>query len=265
MILEDYNQNEITDFINNLENENYITSKEQSFKNWFSVDKENIKVLEDSLIIISNDNIEKYEDTGNSIIGIPLFDLVSFKDINDINSEHVKLNIKIPYKLELMYSQKIDDFPKYTFFYIESMSDLFKSNMSEQNVDNSYQAVKELLDGKFNLLRELNYEELPFTISDICTKNGIKGFQLLVYELMVMGLSRELNDVTTEYRYTAKNKSPYDKFQMINVRDISRNASAFSALASENISKSLLSALRNSKKDKNEIMTPQEQIGLGRY
>ncbi len=57
--------------------------------------------------------------------------------------------------------------------------------------------------------------------------------------------------------------TPHDKFQMINIRDISRNTSAFSAIASENISKGLMVALSQSKKEKsNEIITPHDKFQM---
>lgn len=267
MIFDDFSPEESMTYIQNiLENTESIKKEDHSFNQWFEINKDNIQIKKDSILVIETSFIDAYEDEGSYIKGVPLFNIISFEDINDKNSKNKVLEVKIPFKLEINYSHRYDDTQKYCIFFIESMSNLFKSNMSEQNVDNSYQAVKELLDGKFNLLRQLNYEDIPFVLSDICSKNSIKGFQLLIYELMTMALSRELNDSTKEFRHIAKNKEDHKKFQMINVRDISRNTSAFSALASENISKSIQTALVQSKKERdNEVITPQEQIALGRY
>lgn len=243
-----------------------ITSKDAEFSKWYELSKENIKVLNDSVIVITNDIIDSYSDEGSYITGIPLFKVISFEESDNPDTKVKVIDVKIPYKLDINYISKYDESRKYTLFTLENMSNLFKSNMSEQNVDNSYIAVKELLDGKFNLMRQLNYEDIPFTLSEICSKNAIKGFQLLIYELLVASLSRSLHDTTKEFRLSASNKEDYKKFQMINVRDISRNNSAFSALASENISKSLLVALSQSKKSKdNSVITPQEKIALGKY
>lgn len=267
MIFDDFSPEASMNYITSILETNEPISKDNPvFSQWFEISKDNIQLKNDSIIVIDTNFIDAYEDEGSYIKGVPLFKIISFEDINDENSKVKVLEVKIPFKLEVNYSHRYDDTQKYCIFFIESMSNLFKSNMSEQNVDNSYQAVKELLDGKFNLLRQLNYEDIPLVLSDICSKNSIKGFQLLIYELMTMALCRELNNTNNEFRYIAKNKEKYTNFQMINVRDISRNTSAFSALASENISKSIQTALVQSKKERDkEVITPQEQIALGRY
>lgn len=267
MIFEDMNPQEFNSYITELLSKNKpITSKDKLFNEYFELNQKNILCKKDSIIVIDNNIRDNYEDEGSYFTGIPMFYLISFKDINDKDSEVVILEVKIPFRLDVMYTKELEDVQGYKSYYLESQTNLFKSNMSEQNVDNSYQAVKELLDGKFNLMRKLNYEDIPLVLSDICSKNSIKGFQLLVYELLTMSLSRELNNKGKEFRFTAKKNNPANNFQMINVRNISRTNSAFSALASENISASILTALDQPKKEKeNAIITPQEQIALGKF
>lgn len=267
MFFEDYNSTDLMSLVDKwILNNEPLNSNSSQFNKWFELSKENFKVKYDSIIVIESSYMDAYEDDGSIIKGVPLFKLISMEDSEDPNTKVCVVDVKIPYKLEVNYNNRLDDTQKYCIFTLENLSNLFKSNMSEQNVDNSFIAVKELLDGKFNLLRHLNYEDIPFVLSEICSKNSIKGFQLLIYELMTMALSRELNDSTKEFRHIATRNEEYDKFQMINVRDISRNASAFSAIASENISKSILTALSQSKREKkNEVITPQEQIALGKY
>lgn len=269
MFLENMKSDQVTQVIDNLlENskDKELKKNSKDFSNWFELSKDNIKLNFDSLLIMDRNIIDSYVDTGNTIVGTPLGALLSFENIEDQNSNLARLNIKIPHKLEMNFTNRLDDTKKYCIFFIESKSNLFKSNISEQNVDNSYIAIKELLDSKFNMTRELDYKDIPFVLSEICSNNSIKGFQLLIYELLTMGLSRNVNDASKEFRYEATDKSKYNDFQMINVRDISRNASAFSALASENISKSILTALRQSKNESRyDIITPQEQIALRKF
>lgn len=267
MFFEDMNPQEINELITKLLiNKKPITSKDKEFNDYFSVSKENLFCKKDSIIVIESNLKDNYEDEGSYFTGIPMFNLISFDDINKSDGGYAITTVKIPFRLDVSYTKEIEEIQNYKLYYIESCTNLFKSNMSEQNVDNSYQAIKELLDGKFNLMRKLNYEDIPKVLSDICSKNSIKGFQLLVYELLTMALSRELNDKGKEFRFIAKNKNPADNFQMINVRNISRTNSAFSALASENISASILTALDQPKKEKdNAIITPQEQIALGKF
>lgn len=267
MFLEDFSSEEITNYIDKvLENNKPVTKKDPIFEKWFKLTPDNLTLEYDSIFVIETNYIDSYEDDGSVINGLPLLKLISFEDSENKNSNVCVLDVKIPFSLDINYTHRFDDTQKYCIFYIESKCNLFKSTVSEENVDNSYMAIKELLDGKFNKLRQLNYEDIPFTLSDICTKNSIKNFQMLIYEMLTMALCRDLKNVEKEFRYvTESNKNKYDSFQMINVRDISRNTSAFSALASENISKSILTALRQSKKESSEIITPQEQIALGRY
>lgn len=267
MFIEDLSNKELIEYIDGLFQKcKPLQKNDGTFNKYFELTKENLYLNNTSILVIENEHMDSYEDNGSFLSGIPLFTIFSFDDMDDINSETVRIDVKIPYKLNVSYDTRMDDMQKYTVFIIDSKSKLFVSNVTEENVDNSYLAVKELFDAKFNNLRRLNYEDIPHTIAEILSKNSIKGFQAIIYELMVMCLTRSLNDVSKEFRYEAKMKNPYNTFQMINVRDISRTTSSFSAIASENISKGILVALSQDKNDtKGNVITPQEKIALAKF
>lgn len=267
MITDNQSKIENTNMIEEwLANTKTITSKDSSFSSWYSVDENNLNIKYDSYLVVDYKFLDSFDDDGEALIGTPLFSIFSFQDIDDIKSEKIRLDVKIPYELATAYKIKIEDINRYGLYYIEAGANLFRSNTIIQSADNAFLASKELLDGKFNILRQENYENIPSLLSDMMENNGVKGFSMLIYELMTMSLSRDVNDPSKEFRFNAKDKNKSEDFQMINIRDISRNTSSFSALSSENISKGILTALGQSKKEnKDSIITPQEQIALGRF
>ena len=267
MWIEEKSKNEAIEILYKyLENSKSTSSKSAEFNDWFIISKENLKLKYDSLYIFDKNFIETYDDCNTYLSGLPLFTIISYKDIDDSESEKIRLDIKIPMKLDILYNMALDEMGPYCVYYMPAGSNVFRSNVCEESVDVSYVTIKELFDSKFNIMRQLNYEDIPFTLSEILTKNAVGGFQMLIYELMTMTLSRQLDNASAEFRYTAKKKEPYDKFQMINIRDVSRNASAFSALSSENISKSVLTILGKSDRESgSEVLTPQEQISLSKF
>lgn len=266
MITDDKSKVELSNLTEKWLSINSLDTKDKEFEKWFDLDENNFTVKYDSIILIDRNFISSFDNNGSYLSGIPLYSIISFEDINSEDTKFVRFDISIPYELDTNITKELEYSQSFALFYLESESNLFVSNSIKESVDNSYSAVKQLFDAKFNLLRQENYERLPIVLSEILSKNAIKGFQSIIYELMVMSLSRELNDPSKEFRFTAKDNTPHDKFQMINIRDISRNTSAFSAIASENISKGLMVALSQSKKEKsNEIITPHEQIALKKY
>lgn len=181
------------------------------------------------------------------------------------DSKVYKISMKINFILTMNYSYVFKERDIY-YFVLESNNELFKSNFYERSVDTAYAVFSSTINGKINDVQKMNYEDLPMSVIDTLENNEIGGNMLLPIEIMVAGLCRNKIDVSKEFRLSANmGNGSADKFQMINIREIPRNTSSFSAISSENITEGLITTIGNSKKGNSKRISPLESIALNKF
>lgn len=176
-----------------------------------------------------------------------------------------KVSMKINFILTMNYSSIYKESDMY-YFILDENTDLFKSNFYERSVDTAYSVFSSTINGKVNEVQKLPYSELALSLIDTLENNEIGGNMLLPIEIMIAGLCRNKNDVSKEFRFSAsESKDSSDNFQMINIREIPRNTSSFSAISSENITEGLITTIGNSKKGNARTISPLESIALNKF
>jgi hypothetical protein len=154
---------------------------------------------------------------------------------------------------------------KYKFI-LKAGSDLFDGNHFIKNIDNAYNIFNFLTSGKLGGDGKLKYEDLPNLVRQILEENGIsKSHPTLSYEILVAELAKTRDDSTKPFRFSVRNDNRKNGYIMTNIRDVPRNISPFSALASEDITEALASIIQLSKENKKGVVTPLEQIALNKF
>lgn len=224
--------------------------------------KDSVKVLSKVYIPIEKDflnqvEINESEKTFKTYANLLLYFL------ND--SKVYKISMKINFILTMNYTHIFKERDVF-YFVLESNNELFKSNFYERSVDTAYAVFSTTINGKINDVQKLPYEELSNSLLDTLENNEIGGNMSLPIEIMIAGLCRNKKDVSKEFRLSAtmNNGSP-DNFQMINIREIPRNTSSFSAISSENITEGLITTIGNSKKGSSRKISPLESIALNKF
>jgi len=229
---------------------------------YLEVTKDKIKVLGNCFIQIDKEleeDIVISNETFKMLASFPIY-----IESNENPEILYKFDLKIPYTLTFNYDEmeKNSDFIE---FKLEENKYLVDNNLYLENIDEASTIINKLFLGKFNDVLKINYEELVPKLMEILETHKVSGFQSLIYELMISVLTRNVKDVTQEFRLIADEKENYNNFQMINIRDIPRNHSPFSALASEGISQGIITAISNKRSGYTpHNITPQEKITLGK-
>lgn len=180
-------------------------------------------------------------------------------------SEVYKVDMKIPYILEINFTEYFKSGDS-VIFILEENSSLFRNNLYQNNIETASNTFSSVINGKINDIMKMNYDELPKFLLTALEENEAKGHPMLPLEILFSALCRDASDSSQEFRHTIKSYSDlrYDKFQMINIREVPRNNSAFSAISSENISEGLITTIVNNKTNTNNRLSPMEAIALNK-
>lgn len=160
---------------------------------------------------------------------------------------------------------KMEKDTSYFYFYNNMKTNIFKDNLSVNSVNNAYSTFNLLMTGKLNKIMNANYNDLPQKIQQIMNDNEIGGHSAVSYELLITELAKDSKDTTKPFRFKAVNTSSASQFTLINIREIPRNVSSFSAISAENITSGLTSSILNSKLGTVSQLSPLEAIALSKF
>lgn len=225
----------------------------------------NVVTKEKMFFLIERDYLNQItiNDTENTVKTYANLILYFLSNNND--GKVYKITMKIPCILSLNFSYYFKDGDNIVFVLEENMK-IFKSNLYQNDVEVASSTFSTTINGKVNDIPKLDYDKLPVFLSDVLENNEIKGNISLPLEILISGLCRSSTDNSVEFRHIVKkNEYAYDRFNMINIREVPRNNSAFSAISSENISEGLITTLINNKSTGKNRLSPMESIALNKF
>lgn len=219
---------------------------------------ENIQVVSPSAVFLSRniENTLNINEARNEVTFFANFNLLKFED-----GKYFITEIRTDRFLTMKYD-KLEKNTSKIFFLFPENSNLFKDNLSVNSVSNAYSTFNLLLSGKLNEVLNSDYKDLPKIVKKILSDNEIKGFKSINFEVLIAEISRLHNDPTIPARKVATINSTSRDFRLINIREVPRNVSSFSAVTAENIGTGITSSILNTKLGVKKQLTPIEAISL---
>lgn len=227
---------------------------------FYKVTNDSIKFKKEICILIPNiGNAVKINETAKTVLVYANFPIYMI----DEDGATQKIEIFTNRFLTVKYATK-EETQDSIFLFVTANNNIFKDNLSVNSVDNAYAAFNLLLSGKLDKILKTKYRDLLPALMDIMEKNEIDGNSPLSYEIAIAELCASEKDKTKSFRFSAETDSTQSEFVFLNIRDVPRNVSSFSAVSAENISSGVASSILNSKLGNTSKLTPVEQISLSK-
>lgn len=167
-----------------------------------------------------------------------------------------------------MLSSKFDRMEttsEFYIFYLDNPSELFDGNVFVKTVGNASSLFFLLMGGKVGNDEKVSYGEVYDLIYNGMNDNEIRNKPSISYEILISEMMRDIKDTTKPFRYTVNEVNLKTGFKPINIREIPKMQSPTSALISEDIFDGMVSIINNAKDNKENDLTPVEQIMLNKY